>query len=154
HRLGEDMPATDRIPRQMYDLMDSVLDADYAACVLDGQAHVIDLDDDDDYHDVIAVAEPDPVDGPSRIHKFTYDPERKVILQRRLDAPLAEEEVHDAVRPRTYELLPIGPDSVRVTDSSSTGRWMIHRHDADPEHRHLHVRMAAAWFANSPAGTD
>lgn len=148
------MPATDRIPRQMYDLMDSVLDADYAAYVLDGQGHVIDLDDDDDYHDVIAVVEPDTVDGPSRIHKFTYDPERKVILQRRLDDPLAGEEVHDTVRPHTYEFLPSGIDNVMITDTSSTGRWLIHRHDADPEHRHLHVRLAAAWFANSPAGTD
>lgn len=143
------MPATDRIPRQMYDLMDSVLDADYSAYVLDGQGDVIDIDDDDDFHDVIAIVGP-----ASRIHKFTYDPERKVILQRRLDDPLAEEEVHDTVRPRTYEFLPSGIDNVMITDTSSTGRWLIHRHDADPEHRHLHVRLAAAWFANSPAGAD
>lgn len=148
------MPATDRIPRQMYDLMDSILDADYSAYVLDGQGDVIDIDDPDDFHDVIAIVGPNTAGEPSRIHKFTYDPERKVILQRRLDDPLAEEEVHDTVRPRTYEFLPSGIDNVRVTDTSSTGRWLIHRHDADPEHRHLHVRLAAAWFANSPAGTD
>lgn len=148
------MPTTDRIPRQMYDLMDSILDADYSPYVLDGQSHVIDLNDPDDFHDVIAIVEANTVGEPPQVHKFTYDPERKVILQRRLDDPDAEEEVHDTVRPRTYELLPTGPDTVMITDTSSTGRWLIHHHDADPEHRHLHVRLAAAWFANSPAGTD
>lgn len=63
------MPTTDRIPRQMYDLMDSILDADYSAYVLDGQGDVIDIDDDDDFHDVIAIVGPDTAGEPSRIHK-------------------------------------------------------------------------------------
>lgn len=47
---------------------------------------------------------------------------------------------------------PDNADFITVTDGDGRG-WLIHREDADPEHRFLTYRLAAAWFGNQPAQT-
>ena len=53
---------------------------------------------------------------------------------------------------RTYAIAPDPDDNNRVIVTELSGRRRrIHREDADPEHRHLSIRLAAAWFGNDPA---
>lgn len=49
-----------------------------------------------------------------------------------------------------YAVAGDGADRVVVTGPGGA-RTRVHREDADPEHRFVEVRLAAAWFGNLPA---
>lgn len=149
------MPST--IPAQMYLLMDDVLhSSDYAAYVLDGQSAQIDSDDPDNWHDVIAVVDPGTNVGEEEIHKFTYDPEHHKVLHQKLGKLTfsTESQAHSlpsATTTQQWSFTQISENVLEVTQADNGDTHQVHREDADPEHRFVWVRMAAAWFANAPA---
>lgn len=49
---------------------------------------------------------------------------------------------------------PTAPERRVVVHGPAGQLWRVDREEADPEHRFAHVRLAAAWFGNLPAGSS